>query len=322
MNNDYPCLEDAPTHSAVRNHWPQMSGKPAVFLAEFEIPADHPLNPAKATQTIALFSGKSPGSHGTEIHYQVLELGTNYHREHHLYQGGKGVAYKSKEVHEREAREPAEVGRLEGPITPEIQEWLEFGGDVMQAVQQLTGATNEPQSWWKELLSEYQEAGKPKAKKKWLCAKLKPRFHWLSHRPRWAEAEGMWCYRANQPMVFLGQVPSPEDETVPDGAPQGDMLYLFFDRAGSGLEFQVIAQMCGGQTAEAHYRLEEQLARFQEMGGGPKAANELVQKGDRWAHRFLLDLPELARQTLELLVKQGATRQLKDEAAARLKGAG
>ena len=129
----------------------------------------------------------------------------------------------------------------------------------------------------------------------------------------------MWCFIADKPMTFLGQVHVPHDEATPDGAPRGAMLYAFCDQAGSGLEFKVVAQTCGEQTAGDHYRLEEQLARFHQLSGGPKAAKELVEKGDRWAHRFLLDHSDLARETLELLAKHGATRQLKEEAKTRLK---
>jgi hypothetical protein len=120
-------------------------------------------------------------------------------------------------------------------------------------------------------------------------------------------------------MTFLGQLHVPDDEATPDGALRGAMIYVFCGQTNSGLEFKVVSQMCGEQTAEDHYRLEEQIARFYQLGGGPKAAKELVEKGDRWAHRFLLDHSEIGRQTLELLAKHGATRQLKDEAKARLK---
>ena len=103
----------------------------------------------------------------------------------------------------------------------------------------------------------------------------------------------MWCFIADKPMAFLGQVHVPDNESAPDGAPRGTMVYVFCDQAGSGLEFKVVAQACGEQTAEDHYRLEEQIARFHQAGGGPKAAKELVEKGGRWAHRFLLDQSDL-----------------------------
>jgi hypothetical protein len=242
-------------------------------------------------------------------------------REHRLNQGGKSVAFQSKQEGEREAGEPPDMKQID-QMTPEILEMLDFGGDVMEVMRQLTGATNEPQSWWKELLVEYKAAGRPKGKKRWLSERLAPRFTWIPYRPRWAQDEGEWCFIGGKPMIFLGQTSVPEGKDTPQGAPTGEMIYLFFDQTASGREFKVISQTCGEQTAEDHYRLEEQLARFHQLGGTPQAANELVKKGDKWAHRFLLDRPDLAKATLELLARHGAARELKEQAKARLKESG
>jgi hypothetical protein len=226
------------------------------------------------------------------------------------------MAEQSKQECEREVREARAQPITK--MTPEIRELIEFDGEVISTREQLTGATNSPDSWNRALLGEYKAAGEPKAKKKWLSARLAPRFVWISHRPRWTEDEGEWCFIAGKPMIFVGQTAVPEGKDTPEDAPAGEMIYLFFDQTVSGREFKVIAQTCGEQTADDHYWLEEQIARFHQLGEAPQAANELVRKGDKRAHRFLLDRADLAKETLQLLAKQGATRQLREEARARL----
>jgi hypothetical protein len=320
MKTTLPSVPHVQVPKELRNHWPEMGGKPAVFLAQFAVPAGHALKSGKTPVKVAVFSGIGEGEYGPAIQYTVVEMGGKPPREHHLAQGGRSVAYQTKQERERELQEPRPQPIRK--ITPEIRELIEMGGDVMMAMRQLTGATNSPHNWGKELLVEYKAAGEPKAKKKWLSARLAPRFTWVSHRPRWTEDEGEWCCIAGKPMVFVGQTAVPDAKDIPDGAPAGEMIYLFFNQTASGQEFKIISQTCGEQTAEDHYRLEEQLARFHELGGAPEAANELVRKGDKWAHRFLLDRADLAKATLQLLAKQGATRQLQEEAKGRLSESG
>lgn len=321
MKDNLPSVPRAQVPKELRDHWPEMGGKAAVFLAQFAVPAEHALNTGKTAWKAALFSGVGKaGEHGPAIEYVVVEMNGKTHREHRLAQGGSSVAYQSKQESEREVREPRAQPITK--MTPEIRELIEFGGDVIITMEQLTGATNSPDSWNGALLVEYKAAGEPKAKKKWLGARLAPRFAWISHRPRWTEDEGEWCFIAGKPMIFVGQTAVPEGKDTPEDAPAGEMIYLFFEQTASGREFKIISQTCDEQTADDHYRLEEQIARFHELGGVPQAANELVRKGDKWAHRFLLDRGDLAKVTLQLLAKHGATRQLQEEAKARLSESG
>src|SRR6185369_15032905 len=139
MKNDQPSVPNAQVPKELREHWPEKGGKPAVFLAAFEVPAKHPSNTTKEAWKAALFSGiGSAAESGWTIEYILVEMDGDTPREHRLNQGGKSVAFQSKQEGEREAGEPPDMKQID-QMTPEILEMLDFGGDVMEVMRQLTG---------------------------------------------------------------------------------------------------------------------------------------------------------------------------------------
>ena len=197
---------------------------------------------------------------------------------------------------------------------------LEFGGDLIVAMEQITRATNPSTELEAELAAQYKSEGKLKPVGKWLRDRLQPSFRWVSRRPRWAEDEGHWAFVGSSPMCFLGQAHTTEENTH-EGVPSGEMLYLFFQKLATGFEFKVVSQGCGEQTAEAQHKLEALISDFERQRGSTAAANVLVRKGDKWAHLFLLERADVQPEILKLLAKKGATREIKEQAAEKLKAA-
>ena len=82
-----------------------------------------------------------------------------------------------------------------------------------------------------------------------------PRALSLGEPPEWKVSEAVWPTSDGKPMIFLGQVELPDSELTRRLLTWGITLFLFAN--GAELEFKVVEQDTTSQTAEEHYRNED-----------------------------------------------------------------
>src|SRR2546426_11479573 len=90
-----------------------------------------------------------------------------------------------------------------------------------------------------------------------------PQFRWLTRKPRWTEDEGEWPFVGLTPTLFIAQTHVP-GTPVTAGLLDGEMVFLFAGKLADAIEYKILCQECGQQTAEAHYRAEELRAAYEQ----------------------------------------------------------
>lgn len=119
--------------------------------------------------------------------------------------------------------------------------------------------------------------------------------------------------------VFLKQFYIPHQPSIQALFHVGFSLYLFATPKGDDeMELVLFEQDMGEQTAEDHYRLEEQIGSFLAAPHNLVAVEELIQTGDKYFHEFVLERPDATRPILEMLLKHAKTKSLKSAAQKRL----
>ena len=99
----------------------------------------------------------------------------------------------------------------------------------------------------------------------------------------------------------------------------GNTVYLFGARRTDGtLSWQIMCQDMSAQTAEDHYRLEEQLAEYTQHHRNAPRVDALVRQGDQHLHEALLAHRHIHPHTLQSLAQHAKTKALRTQALARL----
>ncbi|MFT3883269.1 MAG: hypothetical protein QM703_26900 [Gemmatales bacterium] len=80
----------------------------------------------------------------------------------------------------------------------------------------------------KKILAEYQAAGSPKSKRKWITDRLRSVFVCLQEKPKWIENKDYpWPFHEDQPMVFIQQIKVPKNSVSETQLVPETMLYVF-----------------------------------------------------------------------------------------------
>ncbi len=144
-----------------------------------------------------------------------------------------------------------------------------------------------------------------------------PQFRWLTRKPRWTEDDREWPFVGLTPTLFIAQTHVPETP-VTAGLVGGEMVFLFAGKQADAMEYRILPQECGQQTAEAHYRAEELMAAYEQNPSDLKAIERIIKQGDKWVHAFIVGQPNLSTQTLSLVATSGKGKEVKDRAKKRL----
>ncbi|MBI1337452.1 MAG: hypothetical protein GC164_10875 [Phycisphaera sp.] len=107
-----------------------------------------------------------------------------------------------------------------------------FRGSVLIAAMKIynasCGCQNDYDKFMGRIWSDYQKAGKPRSKNRWIRERLKDEFRSVDQPPVWVGAEPNWAFHNGQPMVFIHQTPLiPKNETTESMLGYGDVIYLF-----------------------------------------------------------------------------------------------
>jgi hypothetical protein len=321
MDTSLPCVAAAPSNGFAAQDWPKIGGRPACFFAEMVFPRPSDVGPLSGTH-VYFFRGNEPGSwKGQPLKIPCFALVE--HRAdakpvtHHLLQDDN-VFFASKIERARIAALPKSdpKAHFDDPIWKarfEIQSDA-FGvlhdalktGDICDELEQ-------------KVIADYESAGKPTPRKKWLKERLLPEYRWLKTRPRWVEDEGQWPAFLGQQMLFVGQTAVPDNEVAQEYSLSDEMIYLFAGWSERQTDFKLLSQDVGAQTAEQHYLAEELMALYSQSPKDPKTIRRCVDKGDQYVHEFLLGQASLKPETLKLLSQKGANKTIREKAKNRLK---
>ncbi|WP_394539946.1 hypothetical protein PRJ39_04900 [Lysobacter enzymogenes] len=144
----------------------------------------------------------------------------------------------------------------------------------------------------------------------------------LSAKPRWKRDAGAIPVRADGGLyVFLKQFYVPNRADIRAHFQVGFSLFLFATRqAGDALELALFEQDMSEQTAEDHYRLEQQIAGFLAAPRDLAGVEALIRAGDAHFHAFVLESPRSTLPVLETLLKHARTQTLKKAVQKRIAG--
>lgn len=135
-------------------------------------------------------------------------------------------------------------------------------------------------------------------RKKLKCLKIKP---------RWKRSDAFIPLTAQgEMMTFVKQL------TVPKRFAQLGSLFFFAHAAdGPALSWTVFQQDMTLQTAEDHYRMEEQVAEFEVNRKDLDRVTALIRAGDSYFHEYVLESPFSTPEILNVLMRFAKTKAMR-----------
>ena len=142
----------------------------------------------------------------------------------------------------------------------------------------------------------------------------------LAAKPRWKRDAGCIPTRPDGRMyMFLKQFHVPISAKIRAHFHCGFSLYLFATPQGDdALELAMFEQDMSEQTAQDHYRLEEQIATFLQAPRNLDSVEALIRGGDKHFHEFVLESPKSTQAVLAMLMQHAKTKTLKSAIQARI----
>ena len=143
---------------------------------------------------------------------------------------------------------------------------------------------------------------------------------YLHRAPKWKVQEANIPTYQDKLFYFSTQFYLPENSVNKEHLGWGLTVFVFlFVTAQEELLVQILTQYTSDQTAEDHYKLEEMMAEFDAGYNKPEIVNQLIKKGDKYFHEYVLAHKRSNRHTLESLLTFAKTKKMKDEIVKRLR---
>lgn len=143
---------------------------------------------------------------------------------------------------------------------------------------------------------------------------------YLHRAPKWKASEASIPKYKEKLFYFSTQFYIPENNTNREHLGWDETLYVFlYATETDKLLVEVFIQDTSGQTAEDHYRLEDMMAEFDASYNNPDKVHQLLKKGDKYFHEYVMEHKRTNRQTLESLLTFAKTKKMATEITKRLK---
>lgn len=143
---------------------------------------------------------------------------------------------------------------------------------------------------------------------------------YLHRAPKWKASEASIPKYKERLFHFSTQFYIPENKTNKAHLGWDETLYVFLCATENDkLLVEVFVQDTSGQTAEDHYKLEEMMAEYDASYNNPDKVHQLLKKGDKYFHEYVLEHKRTKRQTLESLLSFTKTKKMVTEITKRLK---
>jgi hypothetical protein len=123
------------------------------------------------------------------------------------------------------------------------------------------------QEWQDLLYQDYIRAGSPTDRLTWIRDRLAREVLCVDVPPDWGTDEPEWRFHQGRPMVFIRQFALPDNRVTRSAVTRATMLYVFGIRVPSPtathpeayrMVYEVVERPTGLQTAEDHYREEQE----------------------------------------------------------------
>ncbi|VFS47546.1 Uncharacterised protein [Budvicia aquatica] len=111
-------------------------------------------------------------------------------------------------------------------------------------------------------------------------------------------------------LLFLGQFYAAKSKLMNQYFGSGQSIYLFTLASGDTLKFQAFMQDTSEQTAEDHYRLEEQMMAFDSHYKHIDEVEILIKAGDKYLHQYIAEHKRSGKEILTVLLQYAKTKVL------------
>lgn len=141
----------------------------------------------------------------------------------------------------------------------------------------------------------------------------------LHRPPQWKHASANIPMDGDETFFFLGQFFAKNSMLVNQYFGSDQSIYLFALANGDILRFQAFMQDTTEQTAEDHYRLEEQMMAFDRDYKNIEKVAALSRAGDKYLYQYIADHKRSGKEILDLLLQYAETKKMKQQIIKRLK---
>lgn len=135
----------------------------------------------------------------------------------------------------------------------------------------------------------------------------------LNRPPKWKHADASIPMCDGETWFFLGQFFAAKSKLINHYFGSGQSIYLFALASGDTLKFQAFMQDTSEQTAEDHYRLEEQMMAFDRDYKSIDKVEVLIKAGDKYLHQYIAEHKRSSQETLTVLLQYVKTKSLKQQ---------
>ncbi len=143
----------------------------------------------------------------------------------------------------------------------------------------------------------------------------------LHRPPKWKHADAEIPLHGNETFFFLVQFYAKRSRSTSEYFGNGQTIYLFAVADGDALKFQAFLQDTSEQTAEDHYRLEEQMMEFDRDYRDIDKVEALIKAGDGNLHRYIAEHARSREEILVALLRHARTKRMKQQIQKRLRKA-
>lgn len=133
---------------------------------------------------------------------------------------------------------------------------------------------------------------------------------YLDRLPKWKVSEGEIPMYDNTPFYFCTQCFG----FVPNGEIADEVYYIFIKiKEDDQLLIQIHTQDISQQTAEQHYKLEEDIAVFNKNYNNTTIVEKLIKNGDKFLHEYILNHKKTTPQIADVLLKYAKSESFKKQ---------